>query len=97
MTYKKTRKQENKTTDGSSFDSDEVVLNQNTVHSLLKMSCREGDIIRKITEGKSNKTIATELYISIRTVENTRYRICKKLGLKGKGALKHWVQKLYSD
>lgn len=59
--------------------------------TLLKLSKREGEVLMKVTEGKTNQQIADELYLSVRTVENTRARICKKLNLKGRGALKKWI------
>lgn len=44
-------------------------------------------ILYMISEYKTNKEIAEELSISIRTVENHRFRIAAKLKLKGKNAL----------
>ncbi|MFU8811998.1 MAG: LuxR C-terminal-related transcriptional regulator [Balneolaceae bacterium] len=40
-----------------------------------------------MAEGKSNKEIAKELYLSVRAIENTRRRICRKLKISGRGSL----------
>lgn len=66
------------------------------INALLKLSAREGEVMQKTAEGKTNRQIAEELYLSVRTVENTRARICKKLNLKGRGALKKWISKNYN-
>ena len=63
------------------------------VRALLMLSKREGEVLIKVAEGKTNREIADEEWLSIRTIENTRARICKKLNLKGKGALKEWIEK----
>src|SRR5262249_32076841 len=44
-------------------------------------------VLRLISEAKTNKQIAEELFISIRTVEHHREHICEKLDLKGSHAL----------
>ena len=43
---------------------------------------RENEILRHIAEGLSNKEVAARLAISVRTVENHRASIMKKLGLR---------------
>lgn len=43
---------------------------------------RETDILRLFAEGLSNKEIATQLCISVRTVESHKNHIMRKLGLK---------------
>jgi len=47
----------------------------------------ERRVLRLIAEAKTNKQIAEELFISIRTVEHHREHICEKLDLKGSHAL----------
>lgn len=47
----------------------------------------ERRILHLIAQAKTNKQIATELFISVRTVEHHRSNICKKLGLKTSHAL----------
>ena len=46
------------------------------------LSKREREIFKLIAEGKLNREIADILFISIRTVENHRARIMKKLNVK---------------
>jgi DNA-binding NarL/FixJ family response regulator len=45
------------------------------------LTTREREVLKLIAEGKSNREIASLLYISIRTVENHRANIMKKLKL----------------
>lgn len=47
----------------------------------------ERRILAMITTGSSSKSIADELFIHYRTVENHRTNICQKLGLHGHNAL----------
>ena len=54
---------------------------------LQKLSTAERRILQLVAQLKSNKEIAAELFISIRTVEHHRSNICEKLGLTGKNAL----------
>jgi RNA polymerase sigma factor (sigma-70 family) len=49
---------------------------------LLKLTKRENEIAFLIYEGKKNKEIANSLDISIRTVENHRAKIMKKLEIR---------------
>lgn len=51
------------------------------------LSKRETEVLKLIAEGKSNKEIADLLYISIRTVENHRANIQKKLDLNNTAEL----------
>ena len=45
------------------------------------LTTREREVLKLIAEGKSNREIANLLYISIRTVENHRASIMKKLNI----------------
>jgi DNA-binding NarL/FixJ family response regulator len=47
----------------------------------------ELSILRLVAENKTSAQIAEELFNSIRTIENHRSNICKKLGLTGQHAL----------
>jgi DNA-binding NarL/FixJ family response regulator len=50
-------------------------------NSRARLTPREVQVIRHLAEGKSNKEIAAELGITIRTVETHRAKIMLKLGL----------------
>jgi two-component system response regulator NreC len=47
-----------------------------------KLTSREREILQLIAEGKGTKEIASQLYISIKTVETHRRNIKEKLGVK---------------
>ena len=47
---------------------------------LAKLTKAEINVLKHIISGKSNKRIAAELQRSVRTVENHRHRLMKKLG-----------------
>ena len=55
------------------------------------LSRRELDIINLIKEGQSSKEIASQLDISLKTVEVHRYNILKKLNLKNTAALVNFI------
>lgn len=54
----------------------------NRIDNKVKLSKRELDIVKLICLEKCNSEIAFELNISLRTVENHRYTISKKIGAK---------------
>ncbi|GMU87434.1 MAG: DNA-binding response regulator [Ignavibacteriales bacterium] len=54
---------------------------------LASLTLSEKKILKYVSQGKSTKDIASELFLSYRTVENHRNNICKKLGLSGGNAL----------
>ena len=54
---------------------------------LAALTPTERRILNMVAEGKSSKSIAEELFIHYRTVENHRTNICQKLGLQGHNAL----------
>jgi DNA-binding NarL/FixJ family response regulator len=62
-----------------------------TKHSQARPTPREVEIIRFLAEGKTNKEIAAELGITIRTVETHRARIMLKLGLHSLVELIHYA------
>lgn len=62
-----------------------------------ELTIAERRILQLISESKSNKEIAAELFISIRTVEHHRSNICAKLGLSGKNALLTFALKHKSE
>jgi DNA-binding NarL/FixJ family response regulator len=55
--------------------------------SASDLTTAERRILSLVAEAKTNKEIAGELFISVRTVEHHRSNICAKLGLAGKNAL----------
>jgi DNA-binding NarL/FixJ family response regulator len=50
----------------------------------VELSGREGDVLRLVASGHSNKAISTRLNISIKTVETYRARAMEKLGLRSR-------------
>ena len=54
----------------------------------------ERKIFILVSEFKTNTNIANLLAVSIRTIENHRARICKKLGLSGPHALSDYIASL---
>ena len=55
--------------------------------SINNLTASERRILLLIAESKTNKEIAEQMFISVRTVEHHRSNICAKLGLTGKNAL----------
>ena len=54
---------------------------------LTELTAAERRVLQLIAAGKSTSDIASELCLSIRTVENHRAHICSRLNLQGKDAL----------
>lgn len=55
---------------------------------LARLSTRERQIAVEVAEGRSNREIATDLYLSVSTVEDLVGSCLTKLGLPGRGALR---------
>ncbi len=53
----------------------------------MLLTPRERDVLQRIATGKSNKHIARELDLSVRTVETHRLNIKRKLGIEGQADL----------
>lgn len=51
------------------------------------LSKRETDILKLVSEGRTSKEISEKLFLSPRTVENHRAKICRKLGVSGANGL----------
>lgn len=72
---------------GISYFSDEVLRELDAYQKLkvqndsMNLTNREKDIIQCIVKGASNKDIADELFISVRTVETHRKNIFRKTGV----------------
>jgi DNA-binding NarL/FixJ family response regulator len=63
-----------------------------------KLTAREREVVKLIAEGNKNREIADLLCISIRTVENHRANIMKKLKLKNTSELvKYAIRKKYVE
>ncbi|OTG86116.1 hypothetical protein B9T31_08735 [Acinetobacter sp. ANC 4558] len=60
-------------------------------YDLTELTYREKDVIQQLVMGKSNKLIAHELHISIRTVENHLRSVYEKLGVHTRTQLIHAV------
>lgn len=52
-----------------------------------ELSEREIEVVQLIAQGYSNKDVATQLGLSVKTVETYRTRACEKLGLSTRAAL----------
>lgn len=57
------------------------------INELQKLSDTELKVLAEIAGSKTNRDIADDLFISVRTVETHRYNICQKLGIRGPHAL----------
>ncbi len=60
---------------------------EETIPPFRTLSHRESAILKLVAEGKTNKDISEELFLSPRTVENHRAKICRKLGVSGANGL----------
>ena len=49
-----------------------------------KLSTRERQVLERVAQGFSNKEIAAELELSVKTVETYKSRVVEKLGLRGR-------------
>ena len=58
---------------------------------LSSLTPTERLILRMVSQNKTSREIAGELFISAKTVENHRSNICSKLGIKGANALLRFV------
>jgi DNA-binding CsgD family transcriptional regulator len=61
------------------------------------ISQREKEILKLLLDGKSNKEIEDELFISYHTVKNHVYNLYQKLGVKTRYELVHLVTKLQKE
>jgi len=60
---------------------------EHTVPSLLRLSPAERRILALLAENITSKEIADKLFVSVRTIENHRTHICRKLEIKGHNKL----------
>jgi len=66
----------------------EITVDQ---HAPTPLSTREIEIMKLLAEGKSNKQIAAQLFISVRTVETHRRQIFLKLDISSVAELVHYA------
>jgi DNA-binding NarL/FixJ family response regulator len=52
-----------------------------------QLTLREQEVLKHLADGQSNKQIATEMALSVRTVETHRLNIKRKLGIEGQAEL----------
>jgi two-component system response regulator NreC len=52
-----------------------------------QLSSRERDVLRLVAQGRTNKEIAEQLFLSVRTVERHRSSIMNKIGLQNRAEL----------
>jgi two-component system, LuxR family, response regulator FixJ len=57
----------------------ETAMRSKALHSLEHITPGERDVLELLIEGKSNKTIAAELNLSVRTIEVRRAKLMKKM------------------
>jgi DNA-binding NarL/FixJ family response regulator len=69
------------------LDNTESASDSETLRKISGLTKSEKKILALITESKTNKEIADELFVSVRTIETHRYNICSKLDLNGAHAL----------
>lgn len=62
--------------------------------ALKILTTAEVRVLEQVEKGSSNKIIAENLGISIRTVHTHRNNICKKIGISGQGGLLKWLLKV---
>lgn len=58
----------------------------------LTLSDREQQIATMVSQGRTNRQIADDLVMSVRTVEGHVYRACAKLGLKNRSELSKFIK-----
>ncbi|MEQ3656270.1 MAG: response regulator transcription factor [Dokdonia sp.] len=78
------------------YDSGIATQNDKKNGSLDRLTNRQKEILKLVTEGKSNPEIAKLLFIERSTVETHRKNMIQKLGLSGPGELlRYGLQKRY--
>lgn len=60
---------------------------------LLKLTDRETKILQLLCQGISNQKIADKIFVSLRTIENTKYRLMQKTMTKNNAGLIIWAIK----
>ncbi|NBC65446.1 MAG: hypothetical protein GVY07_07320 [Bacteroidetes bacterium] len=70
--------------------------NQPTNHKTYRealevLSPREVEVLNLVEKGKTNREIAEELTLSVRTIHAHRRKICNKLSITGRNGLVKWL------
>jgi DNA-binding NarL/FixJ family response regulator len=65
--------------------------NSTAKKQIEQLTSREMEVLQLIAEGKLYKQAATELCVSIKTIEKHRERLTKKLGIRGIAGLTHFA------
>lgn len=68
--------------------SPDTVLNE----AASSLSEREREVLAKLALGCTNKEIAEQIFLSVKTIETYRSRLMKKLGLSSRSDLVRWVR-----
>jgi len=63
------------------------VENKNSESGSSRLTETERNILKLISESKTSREIAEELFVSIKTIEKHRFNICSKLNIHGTHAL----------
>ena len=58
---------------------EQLALHTKALNRLNRLTPGEHDVLRQLIDGKSNKTIAAELGLSVRTIEVRRAKVMKKM------------------
>lgn len=61
------------------------------VEALKILTPRETEVLDFVERGYTNKEIAEELYLSVRSIQTHRNNICRKLNIKGRLGLMKWL------
>lgn len=81
----------------SAFLAAESIVAPSTPAALRSLTTRELAVLRLVGRGHDNATVATELFLSVRTVERHLTSIYTKLGLTGRSARAAAVARLLTD
>ena len=78
---------------GTYFSSgvSEQLLKEEEQNKIQKLTPRERDVLLALGEGKSNKEIARDFELSVRTVETHRKNIKRKLGIMSTAGLTRYI------
>ena len=67
--------------------SGETLRARHATHGIDELTPQELQVATMAANGRSNKEIATELFLSIKTIEAHLHRVYRKLGIRSRSAL----------